>query len=172
MSEVFLWNYPRLWNRILTCAPHWYSFRFFEVQFSQKKNFFLFNFPYLLNHSALILEKSAINFVKHSTRVSSQKNTQPLSHHKKVPFPQFWFTFLVLAFILWVFWQTLIYFLRIYRKFCICNMIGDFPAVFWPNDFLPKFCKKISGIVLFNHYTQSFSVSCRATACLFGPFYI
>ena len=37
---------------------------------------------------------------------------------------------------------------------------------------MPKIWQKIRGIVLFNHYTQSFSVSCRATARLFGPFYI
>ena len=76
-------------------------------------------------------------------------NIQPVSS-QKVPFPQFRFTCLVLAYILWVLWQTLIYF-RIYRKFCICNIIGDFPAFFgriipWNRvvlrDFLPKFCKK------------------------------
>ena len=77
-------------------------------------------------------------------------NIQPVSS-QKVPFPQFGFTCLVLAYILWVLWQTLIYF-RIYRKFCICNIIGDHPAFFgriipgngvFLQDFRPKFCKKI-----------------------------
>jgi len=159
----------------LPCILRWYSFRFFQVQFSHKI-FSVFNQIFLFSYSARwfwrlsLINQCKINFVKHSTAVLSQK----------VPFPQFGFTCLVLAYILWVLWQTLIYF-RIYRKFCICNIIWDFPAFFGRiirrncivlQDFRPKLCQKSAGLCFVNHYTQSFSVSCRATARLFGPFYI
>ena len=104
-------------------------------------------------------------------------NIQPVSS-QKVPFPQFRFTCLVLAYILWVLWQTLIYF-RIYRKFCICNIIGDFPAFFgwiipWNRvvlrDFRPKFCKKIRGIVFCQPLHSVFLSFLQGDCSSFRPF--
>jgi len=72
MSEVFLWNYPGLWNCILMCILRWYSFRFFQVQFS-KSFLFLTRFSFLVTQlfradfGDFLQSNSAINFVKHST---------------------------------------------------------------------------------------------------------
>jgi len=158
----------------LPCILCWYSFRFFKCNFHTKSFLFLTRFSFLVTQRADFGDFLQLNGAK-----LILSNIQPVSS-QKVPFPQFGFTCLVLAYILWVLWQTLIYF-RIYRKFCICNIIGDFPAFFGRiiprnrvvlRDFRPKFGKKSAGLCFVNHYTQSFSVSCRATARLFGPFYI
>ena len=150
MSEVFLWNYPGLWNCILMCILRWYSFRFFQVQFSHKI-FSVFNQIFLFSYSTIPCWFLETFF--NSTVQLILSNIQPVSS-QKVPFPQFGFTCLVLAYILWVLWQTLIYF-RIYRKFCICNIIGDFPTncgLIIPQnrvvlrDFRPKFGKKSAGL--------------------------
>jgi len=108
MSEVFLWNYPGLWNCILMCPALILFLDSFKVQFSHQI-FSVFN-----QISFLVTQCADFGDFLHSKQAIKQ--TLNLSWSQTVPFPQFQFTCLVLAFILWVFCQTLIYF-RIYRKF-------------------------------------------------------
>ena len=120
-------------NFILTCIVHAsiYSFRLFQwLQI-------LFLFNQILFFFLIIIADNCVKLT------SSQRRT----------FSSVRVTYSVLAFILRVLRQTLIYF-RIYSKFCICNIIWDLQHILvdqshrtqkigrkWGGDFLAKNAK-------------------------------
>lgn len=110
-------------------------------------------FSFLTRFSFTFLSSLLINCVK---LTSSQKRT----------FSSVRFTCLVLAFILRVLRQTLIYF-RIYSKFCICNIIWDLQHILVDQShrnqkigcksggFFGQKCKNVPGLCSLVHHTTS-----------------
>jgi len=110
-------------------------------------------FSFLTRFSFTFLSSLLINCVK---LTSSQKRT----------FSSVRFTCLVLAFILRVLRQTLIYF-RIYSKFCICNIIWDLQHILVDQShrnqkigcksggFFGQKCKNVPGLCSLIHHTIS-----------------